>query len=184
MEITNNQQLLSWIGRNKRPKYLFFWGHKKPASGVDQSCFSQWFAAGFSEGDIRYKTAEHFMMAEKARLFNSPRLTDILAAHSPAEAKKLGRLVEHFDNGIWEQHRFDIVVRANMLKFSQNPALREYLLATGKRVLVEASPVDKIWGIGLAADHRNARVPSKWRGLNLLGYALMQVRAELAQGEC
>ncbi len=120
------------------------------------------------------------MMAEKARLFNDePVLNRILKARSPGEAKKLGRLVKGFNEEKWSEHRFDIVCRANYAKFSQNPKLKQFLINTGTKVLVEASPVDKIWGVGLAATHDHIHNPRLWKGLNLLGYALMVVREPL-----
>ncbi len=183
MTIASNQQLLEFIARNKTPKFVFFWGHQKPKSGVSSSCFSQWYPATFSQDGKTFATAEHFMMYQKAILFNHRDIADqILTATHPGEAKKLGRCVQGFEDNIWTQHRFDIVVEANRLKFSQNPEIKAFLLNTGKRVLVEASPVDKIWGIGLAQDHEFASVPQKWNGQNLLGYALMVVRAQLSQG--
>lgn len=103
----------------------------------------------------------------RAQVFNAP---------TPNAAKALGRNVRGFDEQVWLQHRYDIVVRANQAKFSQNPSLNEYLLQTGSRVIVEASPVDSIWGIGLAQDHADVNNPNLWKGLNLLGFALMQVR--------
>ena len=122
------------------------------------------------------------MMAEKARLFNAPaREKQIINSISPGEAKKLGRSVENFDNNIWEEHRFEIVIRANLLKFNQNSSLKRFLISTGERILVEASPVDKIWGIGMAEDNPDIEDPTQWKGLNLLGYALMEVRARLKQ---
>jgi ribA/ribD-fused uncharacterized protein len=84
--------------------------------------------------------------------------------------------VRGFNEQLWLQHRYDIVVQANQAKFSQNPELNEYLMRTGSRVIVEASPVDDIWGIGLAQDHADVNDPNLWKGLNLLGFALMQVR--------
>lgn len=81
----------------------------------------------------------------------------------------------------WAAHRFAAVVDGNRGMFGADPQLGAYLLGTGDAVLVEASPVDAIWGIGLAADHPDAPHPSRWPGLNLLGFALMQVRAELAR---
>ena len=116
------------------------------------------------------------MMAEKALLFNQLGIREkIISSNSPAAAKKLGRQVENFDLKTWEEHR----LKATYHKFTQNTDLKEFLLQTKKRILVEASPVDAIWGIGLAAEDNNATIPKKWRGLNLLGFALMEVRDEL-----
>ena len=175
--------LIDYLSKGHRAKYVFFWGHQKPKDGsVGKSCFSQWYDAPFYVENNFYKTAEHFMMAEKARLFddfNSEKA--ILKSGNPGEAKRLGRNVIGFDNDTWNQKRFEIVVNANKAKFEQNPALGDFLLATGKRVLVEASPVDKIWGIGMAEDNEHLENPFKWKGLNLLGFALMEVRSQLEQ---
>jgi len=163
------------------PSFLFFWGHRVAKDGaISKSCFSQWYEAPFKAAGGRYLTAEHFMMASKASLFGDESTrTQILRAPTPKEAKKLGRHVANFDEAVWERERFAIVVAANEAKFSQNPALRTFLLGTGDKVLVEASPLDRIWGIGLAADHPNAAHPARWQGLNLLGFALMEVRERL-----
>ena len=91
----------------------------------------------------------------------------------------VGRLVKGFDGPVWEAHRTEIVVRGNLAKFQQHADLHAYLMGTGEQVLVEASPYDKIWGIGLSADDAGASRPEKWKGLNLLGFALMRVRSEL-----
>lgn len=164
----------------KRQKYVFFWGHQPAAEGVGKSCFSQWYETPFEVDGVHYRTAEHFMMAEKARLFDDEDARQrILAAKSPAEAKQLGRQVAGFDDSRWSAARLHIVVRGNAAKFSQNPDLCEFLLGTGDRVLVEASPVDRIWGIGLAEDHPDAANPARWKGQNLLGFALMEVRLVL-----
>jgi ribA/ribD-fused uncharacterized protein len=127
-----------------------------------------------------YPTAEHYMMAEKARLFGAKEACRaILAAGDPAVAKRLGRSVTGFDDELWSAKRVEIVVRGNMAKFSQHSGLKAFLLSTGDAVLVEASPTDKVWGIGLAEDHVDAGTPSRWPGLNLLGFALMLVRTTL-----
>ena len=126
---------------------------------------------------IRYPTAEHYMMAEKARLFGAPEIhRQILLTGSPAQAKALGRQISGFRDEIWNAHRFDIVCRGNQAKFAQPPDLHDFLMRTGKRILAEASPVDSIWGIGLAKDDPRAANPLHWQGLNLLGFALMKVR--------
>ncbi|WP_022825668.1 NADAR family protein [Hymenobacter norwichensis] len=174
--------LLQHLDASQPVKYLFFWGHTRPAeAALGKECFSQWHPASFTvEGDT-YATAEHYMMAEKARLFNDEATrTLILQATHPDQAKKLGRRVQNFDEARWNDARFEVVVRGNAAKFSQHPELREYLMQTESRVLVEASPVDAIWGIGLAQDSPHAATPSEWRGLNLLGFALMEVRDQLS----
>jgi ribA/ribD-fused uncharacterized protein len=176
------EELIGAISGGERPKYVFFWGHRPLPNGeIGKSCFSQWWeGAPFTVDGLTYVTAEHFMMAEKARLFGDDAARErILQARNPGAAKRLGREVRGFDNERWEAARFELVVQGNHAKFGQHPALREFLLNTGDRVLVEASPVDNIWGIGLAADDPAAQHPDRWRGLNLLGFALMEVRARL-----
>ena len=129
---------------------------------------------------MRFMTAEHYMMYEKARLFEDGEAAGrILLASSPGEAKAIGREVESFCEETWVNRRFDIVVEANTHKFTSHGDLREFLIGTGERVLVEASPVDRIWGIGLAEDDDAAENPRRWRGTNLLGFALMEVRKRL-----
>ncbi|WP_433340459.1 NADAR family protein [Streptomyces sp. CA-253872] len=160
-----------------RVKFLHFWGHTSRSGGVDKACFSQWWPAPFTVGDATYATAEHWMMARKARLFGDVGAENaVLTARSPAQAKAAGRLVHGFDDATWERERFGIVVEGNVHKFSADPALAAFLIGTGDRVLVEASPLDRIWGIGLAADDPRASRPASWRGQNLLGFALMATR--------
>ncbi|SKA43723.1 hypothetical protein SAMN04488128_106243 [Chitinophaga eiseniae] len=177
----HNQWLIERYQRKDKIKYLFFWGHGESTSGtVTQSCLSQWWVAPFRENGITYPTAEHWMMAGKARLFNDEVvLQRILKAKTPAEAKKLGRQVRQFDPAVWDEHKSNIVIAGNLLKFSQHPELKEFLINTKDRVLVEASPVDTIWGIGMKSDHEHVENPLRWRGQNLLGYALMAVRDKL-----
>lgn len=175
-------QLVRLHRAGSRARYLCFWGHKPRDPGrIDRSCLSNWYPAAFElEGD-HYVTTEHYMMAGKARLFGDEEmLAEILVAESPKAAKMLGRKVRNFDDEVWKRHCFDIVVAGNLAKFGQNEALGRYLLATGDAVLVEASPRDRIWGIGMGASNPNAQDPEKWRGSNLLGFALMEVRARLA----
>jgi ribA/ribD-fused uncharacterized protein len=173
--------LIQQINQGLSPKFLFFWGHQPNKKGeIGKYCFSQWFSAPFRIEETTYLTAEHFMMAEKARLFeDQDSLQKILTAQHPGEAKLLGRHVRHFDEKLWLQHRLDIAYRGNMAKFSQHLLLRDFLVTTANRVLVEASPVDSIWGIGLNEEHPDAGKPAAWPGLNLLGFVLMKVRASL-----
>jgi len=172
-------QLKKELTNNSTPKFLFFWGHQSNEDGtINKSCFSQWWDQHpFEVNGQVYPTAEHWMMAEKARLFkDEEQLAAILACTSPGEAKKRGRMVQHFNSAIWDAHRYEIVKMGNLHKFSQHAVLNQFLIGTHTRTLVEASPLDQIWGIGLAENHSAARNPMKWKGLNLLGFALMEVR--------
>ncbi|MGW4808838.1 NADAR family protein [Kitasatospora sp. NPDC004272] len=181
-ETRTREQLAAAVGSGAHPKYLRFWGHRPQRGGqIGPGALSQWWPSPFTVDGVRYLTAEHWMMAGKARLFEDEEaVPKILRARTPAEAKNLGRLVKGFDEEQWVAHRFELVVTGSTAKFGQDERLRAYLLGTGQRVLVEASPLDRIWGIGLAADDERADSPSHWRGLNLLGFALMEARTRLA----
>ena len=179
--LSSVEELLAVLDSGQRMDYVFFWGHRpEPDGRVGKGCLSQWWPVPFTVDGDSFASAEHYMMAGKARLFGDEEARDkILAAATPGEAKKLGRLVRGFDEATWTAHRFDLVVAANVAKFGQHLALREYLLNTGDRVLVEASPRDRIWGIGMGAGNPAAEDPASWRGLNLLGFALTHARATL-----
>lgn len=164
------------------PTFRFFWGHSSKKPHVDKECLSQWFPASFVVDGIAFPTAEHFMMHGKALLFGDAHAASmILSAKSPAEAKELGRHVRDFDEAVWERERFGIVCAASLAKFRQNAELRHYLLRTKTDILVEASPHDRIWGIGLRETDAAARDVNRWRGMNLLGFALMHARSSLRQ---
>jgi ribA/ribD-fused uncharacterized protein len=162
-------------------KFLFFWGHPpQPDGTAGRGCLSQWWPAAFTVDGVTYPTAEHWMMAGKARLFgDDDALSAVLAAGHPHAAKAAGRTVRGFDEHAWAAARFDLVVAGNLAKFGQHPELAAFLAASRARVLVEASPRDRIWGIGLGASNPDAARPSRWRGINLLGFALMNVRDQL-----
>ena len=178
------EALVREVRAGARVKYLHFWGHRPlPDGRIGASCLSQWWPAPFEVAGVRYATAEHWMMAEKARLFGDAGAEQrVLAAGHPARAKKAGRLVRGFDEAIWERERFRIVTEGSVHKFGADDDLRAFLLGTGDRVLVEASPVDRVWGIGLAAADEAASDPARWRGPNLLGFALMEARERLREG--
>jgi len=173
--------LIEYVNHGNKVKYLFFWGHTEASSGISKSCFSQWYDSPFQVEGQCFLTAEHHMMYQKALLFgDSVAAERLLAANNPGEAKAIGRQVLGFDQDLWEKHRFSIVVKTNIAKFASHPELRKFLNNTARRVLVEASPVDKIWGIGMAADNSKCENPNNWKGLNLLGFALMEARDKLA----
>jgi ribA/ribD-fused uncharacterized protein len=153
--------------------YTFFFTEASP--------FSQWYPCHFVGDGLAFNCAEQYMMHGKARLFDDAKAADqILAAAHPREHKALGRTVKRFDAKVWERERERIVKDGNRAKFTQNPQLLELLLATRGTTLVEASPYDRIWGIGLAETDPRAHDPAQWRGKNLLGKLLTELRDELA----
>ncbi|MGW4791760.1 NADAR family protein [Nonomuraea sp. NPDC004297] len=176
------EELVAAERRGARLKYLYFWGHRPTRDGdVGKGCLSQWWPVTFTEDGHTFASAEHYMMAHKAWLFGDEEsAARILRAGHPRDAKLLGRAVRDFDQAVWERQRFDIVVRGSVAKFGGHPDLAAFLLGTGERVLVEASPTDRVWGIGLTADDDRAGAPERWQGLNLLGFALMAARASMA----
>jgi hypothetical protein len=175
------ESLVAMTAAGHHPKYVFFWGHRPQRDGsIGSGCFSQWWPVAFTVDGLIFRSAEHYMMWRKALLFGDTESAGrIVAASHPRQAKMLGRRVRDFDEESWQRHRFGIVVDAGVAKFGQHDDLRGYLLGTGRRVLVEASPTDRVWGIGLSATDERAADPGQWRGLNLLGFALMQVRSTL-----
>ena len=154
-------------------QYLFFW----------DGWPSQWHRSPFSIDGVSYLCAEQFMMAEKARVFGDAESeAAIMAAEHPRKQKSLGRKVQGFDEARWELVCRGVVYTGNVAKFTQNAELRERLMETGDRVIVEASPFDRVWGIGLGAEDPRALDRSQWQGRNWLGIAIMQVRDALGRG--
>lgn len=164
------------------PEFTFFWGSASP--------FSQWHRSTFQIIEpwtkhqprrmLTFANAEQSMMAAKAAHFGDwETYCRILSTTDPRRVKALGRQVTPFDAAEWSRVAKDCVRTSNLAKFGQNPALKAALLATGDSVLVEASPYDRIWGIGLAETHPDARNPARWRGTNWLGEVLMEVRTTL-----
>jgi ribA/ribD-fused uncharacterized protein len=159
-------------------KYIFFWGHaNKDNQEIGKFVFSQWFYSPFTVDEVEYKTTEHWMMAHKAKLFGDNKAFEsIVKADKPGEVKELGRQIRGFDEIKWNDKKFDIVKTGSIHKFNQNKRLKDYLIGTADRVIVEASPTDTIWGIGLTQDSNMVDNPYTWRGENLLGFALMETR--------
>ena len=154
-------------------KFTFFWGGP----------FSQWQKAGFTENDVEFNCAEQYMMYHKAVLFNDMETAqEILKKSNPRDQKALGRQVKNFNKEKWDQYAKKIVYKGNYLKFSQNPELLNTLLETVGTTLVEASPHDTIWGIGLAEDAPEASKRAKWRGTNWLGEVLTILRDDFHRG--
>lgn len=160
--------------------FLFFWGHHQKGTETDKSCLSQWYPCSFTVDGQTYNCAEKYMMAEKARIFRDYDTEEkILQASNPEEIKRLGRRVRNFNEFYWVVVSYDVVRRGNMAKFSQNPELLSFLLSTKGKILVEASPYDKIWGIGMKACAK-ANNPENWQGTNKLGFILTEVRDTLS----
>lgn len=151
-------------------KYVFFW------DGI----YSQWHKATMEIDGSIYNSCEQYMMHQKALVFGDVEIADkIMEESNPREQKKFGRMIKNFDKSIWDSCCLGIVYRGNLAKFTQNTELGEQLLETGDRILVEASPLDKIWGIGMGEEDPGIEDPSNWKGLNLLGQAITLVKQQM-----
>lgn len=158
-----------------REGHAYFYGH---TAGKPFRQFSQFFPAPFEHEGAHYSCNEQWMMASKAKLMGDERtLASIMAAGSPSECKRLGRSVKPWDQEKWDAHKYDIVLEGTRLKMKHSEEARRVLLETGNKHLAEASPTDRIWGIGISV--KDAEAGRSWRGENLLGKALMQVRDEI-----
>lgn len=153
-----------------RGDFTFFW----------HGPFSQWAIYPIEIDSVIYNCNEQYMMSEKARLFGDEEILErIMNASHPKTQKSLGRTVRCFDKNVWEANCREIVYMANLAKFTQHKNLKSILLNTGKTIIVEASPYDKIWGIGMPDTHPDVCDPTKWKGANWLGEAIMRVRKEI-----
>lgn len=165
--------------------FLFFWGHQPSKTGeITKSCLSQWWMQDFEEKGDAYCCAEQYMMAKKAKIFGDYQTEKaIMVSRNPKVIKALGRTVRGFNQKTWDENKRNIVFNGNWLKFSQNKNLMDFLLSTGEKVIVEASPYDRVWGIGMSANNTNVMRPDLWEGENLLGFVLMDVRKMLEGNE-
>jgi ribA/ribD-fused uncharacterized protein len=157
----------------KNNKYYFFYKTRHP--------FSNWHPCTFEdEQGNEYNCSEQYMMAQKALLFGDKEIFEkIMNEPNPKFQKELGRAVKGFDSKIWDENAKRIVYDGCKLKFEQNPKLLNELLNTNGKELVEASPSDKVWGIGLAEDDPRIHDPKNWQGTNWLGEVLTQLREDI-----
>jgi len=152
--------------------FIFFWANASP--------FSNWYKSKFTHNGVQYNCSEQYMMHMKALMFNDTEVAElIMEQKDPRKQKFLGRQVRNFDQNVWLEKCQDIMVDGLISKFTQNPAILGTLLNTDDKIIVEASPYDTIWGIGLSEDNPDALDQSKWRGQNLLGIVLMRARDEI-----
>lgn len=136
------------------------------------------------EMEYTFPTVEHYFMYMKAAVFKDWEMAmEILSVFSPADAKALGRGVRGYNDAVWSTVRYQVMLDGNLLKYAQNDDLKQSLIATGKKILVEANPRDVIWGIGLDENHEDIINPGLWRGRNLLGIVLMEVRSQLGDSQ-
>nr|EIU2701791.1 NADAR family protein [Pseudomonas aeruginosa] len=146
----------------------------------EKDLFSNWFISPFEVKGVRFNCVEQFMMYCKAKLFQDEAIAQrILATAHPRDQKVLGRQVANYVDSLWCERRAKIVAHGCYAKFSQDVRLRDALLATAGTVLVEASPYDRIWGVGFGENDPRVLDPRQWRGQNLLGIALAEVRERL-----
>lgn len=145
-----------------------------------KSIFSNFDLQNFIHQKLWFKNSEQAFVWRKAIFFGDTETAlKILQSTSPRECQKLGREVKNYDDAKWQSVRYQIMVEVLMDKFSQNKGIKAQLLSTGDMTLIEGSPIDKIWGIGIHWEDRDCFDKSKWKGTNLLGEALMEVRKAL-----
>ncbi|KAK3107430.1 hypothetical protein FSP39_014394 [Pinctada imbricata] len=150
-------------------QYEFFWSSDSP--------FSQWYFADMTIDGLTFNCAEQYMMYKKAVLMGDDNIaSQILEERNPRAQKYLGRRVQNWNQLLWDKHCIDIVKKGNLEKFKQNKYLRRKLMSTFPKTLVEASPYDSIWGIGLHKSDKRAQHKQFWRGTNFLGYILTDIR--------
>ena len=156
------------------PEFFFFW----------KGWPNQWTMRDFVLDGVQYNCCEQYMMSRKAIFSGDTKINEqIMAETRPWMHKKLGRQVSNFDQAQWDIVKLHVVASGNMARFSQHPQDKEKLLATEEKMIVEASPFDKVWGIGMGVNHPDILIPEKWQGENLLGKALMNVRTALKTGQ-
>lgn len=157
-----------------KENFVLFW------NGI----YSQWHPSKFTIDGIEYNCCEQYMMAKKALTFNDQESYKmIMYADNPRDQKAFGRRVKNFNADVWAVISREVVYQGNYAKFTQNPELKKQLMETGDREIVEASPYDKIWGIGLGEEDPRALDKSQWQGTNWLGEAIMRVRETLRNEE-
>ncbi len=174
------EKLRKDFNSGKKIDFLFFYGHTNDKKEVTKSSLSQWYIKDFKENDLVFNCMEKYMMYNKALLFDDKDIAnEILNNNQPKAIKELGRKVKNFNDELWDKMKYKIVFTGNYYKFSQNTDLRNFLLSTKNKVLVEASPYDKVWGIKMKYNDENIENPFCWKGENLLGFALMEARDEI-----
>lgn len=156
----------------KNDKYFFFWKHR----------LSQWHIVDFTVDSYTYNCCEQYMMQRKALLMNDFETAEVIMQEkNPANHQKLGRQIKNFNQEAWDRFKYNIVLDGNRARFSQSQKCRELLLATGDKEICESSPYDLIWGCGLSQDDPLILDKNNWRGQNLLGKVLTQVREEIKE---
>ncbi len=187
-----DRDLIKEIRERDETQFTFFWGTNSPFSQWHKSLFisSDLFHQGINDEqreylknslpkELEFSSAEQFMMYHKALIFLDREVADsIMQTSNPRKIKEFGRQVKNYEDDVWHYHRSNVVYTANFLKFNQNPDLLDALTDTSGTTLVEASPNDKIWGIGLAAGDQRAQQRETWEGENLLGEILTLLRIE------
>ena len=138
---------------------------------------SNWYPSEFNDRKgIHFPTAEHAFMYYKALLFKDTITANkILSAPTPIQAKALGRQFSNYNDIVWGFNRMECMKAVLYLKFA-NVTLKAFLLDTGSKQIVEASPYDMIWGVGLGENDPAILNAANWKGQNLLGKLLMIVR--------
>ena len=150
--------------------HIFFWGSE----------LSNWYVCVFKYKGHEFRNSEQAFMWEKAMHFNDITIAnEILKEPNPRRNKELGRKVRNFNGEEWAKVSLKYMIDINYVKWSSNDKLKKLLLSTDNKILVEASPYDTIWGIGIHWDDDDVLDEKKWKGTNWLGKSLMEVRNKI-----
>ena len=162
---------------NVTDKHVLFWG-EWPSNWYRAEFNAEVLIDGKKETKHFYNSEQYFMYM-KAIIFGDYEIAEkILATKDPKKAKELGRIVRNYDDKVWNDMRYKVMVDANKAKYSQNEDLKKLITSDefkGKGYC-EASPVDRVWGLGLGENDPLADDEKNWKGQNLLGKALDEVR--------
>lgn len=170
MKLLTVEELKERYNNREKLEFKFFWG----------GFLSNWYESEFVVNGVDYWCVEQYMMAKKAELFGDTAIQEaIMRSTDQREIKQFGREVRGYIEEQWASVRKQVVFDGNVAKFAQREDIGTYLIRTGNKILVEASPFDKIWGVGMASDSPLIKNPNNWLGTNYLGFVLMAVREEL-----
>ncbi|MCQ2816603.1 MAG: NADAR family protein [archaeon] len=183
-ELNTRTYDVDWAKNQTGKEYVLFYGYHEKGQGVSKACLSQWYQCSFKVDNVNFTSSLQFLMYQKASYFNDDEgKNKIINETEPKKIKALGKTIKNFQHEAWKTVSEEIAIEGNFYKFYQNEELKSFLLGTGDKILVEANPHDNKWGIALSSDESDkCKDPNQWKGKNLTGFTLMEVRDLIKKG--